>query len=351
MKQRTASEILFHLAFMGVLLILVLLVSIAPAQTGVKSLKNLEYAQANGKKLLLDLYLPETSVEKLPVIVWIHGGGWRGGSKENCLPYRLGFVSFGYAVASLEYRLSGAAPFPAQIKDCKAAIRFLKAHAAEYNLDKVNFGVWGASAGGHLSALLGASSDAKEWDVGDHLEQSSRVKAVCDYYGPSDFSPMLERMKTSPNYNAHAAISGLFGGNLEDRDKIIKAGPVAHVTKDDPPYLIVHGDQDALVPLSQSEILYDTLKKAGVEADLHIIKGSAHGGPAFSSPEMISLVRAFFDKHLKKTATSRPAETRPQPEKILQDSAPTSPTAPSLTRSPSKKSAPRTRLRRTTRID
>lgn len=315
MKRKIFSGILFPRAFAGMVLILVFLASIAQAQPGVKSFKDLEYGAAGGKKLLLDLYLPEQSEVKLPVIVWIHGGGWRGGSKENCLPRNLGFVSFGYAVVSVGYRLSGEAPFPAQIEDCKAAIRFLKAHVAEYKLDKDNIGVWGASAGGHLSALLAASSDVKEWDVGDHLEQSGSVKAVCDYYGPSDFSPMLERMKENPNYNAHAAISGLFRGDLEDHDKIRKAGPVSHVTKDDPPFLIVHGDRDALVPVSQSEILYDTLKKAGVEADLHIIKGAAHGGPAFSSPEMVSLVRSFFDKHLKKSAAPPPQGTTPSPPK------------------------------------
>jgi acetyl esterase/lipase len=151
---------------------------------GVKSLRDLEYARAGEKSLLLDLYLPEKSRHSLPLIIWIHGGAWTGGDKADCPARRL--LQRGYAVASINYRLSNEAIFPAQIEDCKAAIRWLRAHAKQYGLDADHFGAWGSSAGGHLVALLGTTGDLKQFDKGDNLDFSSRVQAVCDFYGPTD---------------------------------------------------------------------------------------------------------------------------------------------------------------------
>ena len=155
---------------------------------GVKALRNLEYARVGDKKLLLDLYLPEKPQGPLPLVIWIHGGAWLGGDKADCPARRL--VQRGYAVASVNYRLSNEAIFPAQIKDCKAAVRWLRAHTAEYGLDAGHFGVWGASAGGHLVALLGTSGDTKDFDKGENLGVSSRVQAVCDWFGPTDLLQM-----------------------------------------------------------------------------------------------------------------------------------------------------------------
>src|SRR5260221_4919549 len=151
----------------------------------------------------------------------------------------------GYAVASLNYRLSGEALFPAQIEDCKAAVRWLRAHAKEYSLDPEHFGAWGSSAGGHLVALLGPSGDVKEFEKGPHLDQSSRVQAVCDYFGPTDFLQMDAhaipdaRLKHDlPN----SPESRLIGGPIqENKDKVAKVNPITYVTPDDPPVLIVHG--------------------------------------------------------------------------------------------------------------
>jgi len=152
----------------------------------VTAVRDVEYAAVGNKHLLLDIYTPTASQEKLPLVVWIHGGAWRAGSKEN--PRALGLARRGYAVASINYRLSQAAIFPAQIEDCKAAIRFLRANAAKYSIDGDHVGAWGDSAGGHLAALLGTSGDVKELEgtVGDNLTVSSRVQCVVDYYGPSD---------------------------------------------------------------------------------------------------------------------------------------------------------------------
>jgi acetyl esterase/lipase len=267
---------------------------------GIKSFRDLEYARAGEKSLRLDLYLPEKSQNPLPLIIWIHGGAWIGGDKADCPARRM--LQRGYAATSINYRLSNEAIFPAQIEDCKAAVRWLRAHAGQYGLDAEHFGVWGSSAGGHLVALLGTTGDVKEFDKGENLDFSSRVQAVCDYFGPTDFlqmqarslpgSPMQHDTPSSPE-------SRLIGGPiLENKDKAARANPITYVTPAAAPFLIVHGDHDPLVPYNQSELLYEALKKAGVSVRLHIIEGAAHG-PGFGGPDVAEMVNAFFDSHLK----------------------------------------------------
>ncbi len=262
--------------------------------------KNLTYAETANGPQTLDLYRPASAKGPAPLIIWIHGGGWKNGSKENCLPVRLGFTERGYAVASLNYRLTGEAAFPAQIEDCKAAVRWLRVHAKEYGLDADHFGAWGSSAGGHLVALLGTSGDVAGFDTGENLNVSSRVQAVCDYYGPSDFMTM----GTVPGFERHAGAgspeSALLGGPASEKPETAKAAsPVSHVTPDDPPFLIVHGDTDRTVPPDQSRRMDAALRKAGVKSELIFLPGSGHGGPAFSAPETVHRVAAFFDRHLK----------------------------------------------------
>src|SRR6187200_77765 len=159
-----------------------------PVPPSVKVLRDLEYGRVGERPLVLDLYLPEKGERPLPLIVWVHGGGWAAGSKEQVGAIRQ--LQRGYAVASVGYRLSGEAIFPAQIEDCKAAVRWLRAHHAEYGLDSDHVGAWGSSAGGHLVALLGSSGQFSDFDQGGHLDQSSRVQAVCDFYGPTDLLQM-----------------------------------------------------------------------------------------------------------------------------------------------------------------
>ncbi|MCX6622579.1 MAG: alpha/beta hydrolase fold domain-containing protein [Acidobacteria bacterium] len=222
-------------------------------------LADLEYVRAAGKPLLLDLYLPaaETRGEKpLPVILSIHGGGWHGGSKEASPG--LEFTRRGYAVASLNYRLTGEAEFPAQIDDCKAAVRWLRANAGRYGLDPTRIAAWGASAGGHLAALLGTSG-----------EGPTRIQAVVDFFGPIDVV-LWARSKGGTS-------SGLLHGPLtETAERLKAANPLTFVKPGAPPFLIAHGAEDTLVPMAQSQLLYDGLKQAGVPADLRIIQGAAH---------------------------------------------------------------------------
>jgi acetyl esterase/lipase len=211
-------------------------------------------------------------------------------------------VSDGYAVASVEYRLSQAATFPAQIEDCKGAIRWLRANAAKYDLDPKHVGAWGSSAGGHLVALLGTSGDVAELEgtVGGNLDQSSRVQAVCDWFGPTDFTQIAAQSLPTSLLDHDAPDSPearLIGGPIQkNKDKAARANPITYITADDPPFLIMHGDQDNLVPLGQSELLLAALQQAGVPATLHTIKGAGHG---FGSPEQFRMVRQFFDQQLK----------------------------------------------------
>lgn len=277
---------------------------------GVKAHRDLVYVEGGHERHKLDLYLPEKAEGPLPLIIWVHGGGWQNGSKDGCPPLRAGYVAQGYAVASINYRLSGHAVFPAQIEDCKAAIRWLRAHAKEYSLDPQRFGVWGSSAGGHLVALIGTSGDVMEFDVGANLDQSSRVQAVCDYYGPTDFTVFV----TTPGYESHATDASpeakLIGGAvMQNKDKAARVNPITYVTKDDPPFLIVHGDKDPTVPINQSQLLFDALKQSEVSVHFHTIHGAGHGGPGFAGKNIDEMVSQFFAERLKSISAKAEALT------------------------------------------
>jgi len=293
-KRIIPEKWLRDVVFVGVLL----LVFCAGSGAGPRSvLRDLAYIPGGHERQKLDLYLPGEDVSKpFPLIIWVHGGAWRAGSKERCPARR--FVEQGYAVASINYRLSQHAIFPAQIQDCKAAVRWLRVHASRYHLDPKRFGVWGSSAGGHLVAMLGTAGDVKAFDVGENLEVSSRVQAVCDFFGPTDFAKMSDFPSTMDHDAADSPESKLVGGPVqENKEKVRRANPITYVTKDDPPFLIVHGDKDPLVPHNQSELLLDALKKANVQAKLYTVKGGGHGG--FKDPNVNRLVAKFFARHLK----------------------------------------------------
>jgi acetyl esterase/lipase len=266
---------------------------------GAKALRDLAYVPGGHERQHLDLYLPAEPDGPLPVIVWVHGGSWRTGSKDRCPALPL--VGKGYAVASLNYRLSQHAAFPAQIADCKTAIRWLRSHAREYGLDPEHIGAWGASAGGHLVALLGTAGGLKELEgKGENLDQSSKVQAVCDWFGPTDFRGL------GNSTNADNPVARLLGGPVSEKKELAAlASPLAHVSKDAPPFLIMHGDQDQLVPLSASERLAEALKKAGVEVTLRTLADAGHGGAAFLSADTRNIVEEFFDRHLKKKPASK----------------------------------------------
>lgn len=276
---------------------------------GVTAHRDLEYASAGEKKLLLDVYTPNSDADDdgpLPLIVWIHGGAWRAGNKRHCpaLPY----TTKGYVAASVSYRLSQEAIFPAQIEDCKAAIRWLRANAEKYRIDPDRIGVWGSSAGGHLVAMLGTSGDVKELETQHgNLDQSSRVQAVCDFFGPTDFLRMdADSLPGGPivHDDPKSPESQLIGAPIQDNpDKVAKANPITYVTRDDPPFLIVHGNKDPLVPWQQSKYLYDAMLKVGhKDVKFEVIDGAKHG---FRGSERVAkLVESFFAKELAKKTTN-----------------------------------------------
>jgi acetyl esterase/lipase len=275
---------------------------------------DLEYATVGKKSLKLDLYLPEQSDGPVPLIIHVHGGGWSVGNKK-AIPTNGGeFVKKGYAVASIQYRLSGEAIFPAAIQDCKAAVRWLRANSKKYNLDPDHFAAWGGSAGGHLVALLGTSTGVKEFDVGENLDVSSKVQAVCDWFGPTDFLQMNAQAKAGAGSgldhdSPKSPESHFIGGAIQDnKEKCAKANPITYITKEPVPFLIVHGERDNLVPIGQSRLLEAALSKAGGEVKLVALERAGHGGPGFSEPGVTKQMMEFFDKHLKKTKENAPAK-------------------------------------------
>jgi acetyl esterase/lipase len=252
--------------------------------------KNLAYGDHERQKL--DLFVPKGD-GPFPLVLWVHGGGWSAGSKDSN-PLML-MLAKGYAVASTNYRLSQHAPFPAQINDCKAAVRYLRANAAKYKLDPDRFGVAGASAGGHLVALLGTAGNVKELEGdGGNAKVSSKVQCVVDVFGPTDL------IKLAGATDAENPITKLMGGKMSEKKELAtQANPITHIDKDCPPFLILHGDMDKLVLLNQSELLLEALQKAKIPAELVVVKGAGHDGKVMGG-ENAAKVAAFFDKHLMK---------------------------------------------------
>lgn len=265
---------------------------------GARVMKDLVFAEPEGSApLKLDLYLPEASDRPAPVVVWVHGGGWKMGSKEGC-PAAL-LVPRGFAAVSISYRFTDVAKFPAQLHDCKAAIRWVRAHAAQYNLDADHIGVWGGSAGGHLVALLGTTNGDRllEGELGN-AEHSSAVQCVVDWFGPMDIRYIGEAGATAEG--VHGMVAALVGGTGEGvKETAAAASPITHITKDDAPFLIMHGDQDTLVTIRHSEEMDKALRAAGVECELVVLKGAGHG-PGFGEAKVLERVAGFFEKWLKK---------------------------------------------------
>jgi acetyl esterase/lipase len=262
---------------------------------GVRRIDDLTYAAPEGEPLLLDLYLPNGSRESWPVIVWLHGGGWRFGDRRLAPDLSRYFAASGFAMASIDYRLTTQAIFPAQIEDVKTAVRWLRASARQYGLDTRRIALWGASAGGHLAALAATSGPGVfETPTSEHGEHSSDVQAVVDGYGPTDFLRMDEHrdpldgpsedpesltlppgMRTA---HANSFESLLVGGPVEQHaDRVRLANPMAYERVNLPPFLILHGLSDTTVPAHQSELLFDALAARGADATLCLQEGLGHG--------------------------------------------------------------------------
>jgi acetyl esterase/lipase len=254
-----------------------------------KSLLDVTYCTMDGSPQKLDIYFPDQG-GPWPVVVYVHGGSWMTGDKAEAAGLAKWLNPLGYVVVSLNYRMYPAVRFPALIEDPKCGLRFLRAHAVEYNLDPKHFAAWGASAGGHLVALIGTSDASAGWDVGEYPDQSSRVQAVVDMSGPSDLTKMY------PNYSLATVIMMAFGIKPELR---VLSSPITYATADDPPFLVIHGDKDPVVPVDQGQLMYAALIKAGVSAKLVIVKNGLHdltaAGAAPTSPTQDEINQMLLD--------------------------------------------------------
>jgi acetyl esterase/lipase len=296
-----AATVLYHAACGGTL-----------SQPGshTREWRDVPYASASAAQRL-DLYLPPAGAGPFPVVIWVHGGGWQSGSRAlgaGAVQRRV--AERGVALASVGYRLSGEAQFPAQIHDVKAAVRWLRANAARHRLDGTRIGAWGASAGGHLVALLGTSYgvDAMEDATLGNASASSSVSAVVDWFGPTDFLRMDEQTAAidCPTFagvghdGAGSPESRLMGFAIQSRpDSVRRADPVTYVRADVPAFLIQHGTRDCTVPWPQSQLLFDRITQvAGAGRALFERLDDGHGGPVFDSAANVSRVLDFLEQQL-----------------------------------------------------
>lgn len=259
----------------------------------------IQYAEVDGRPLLLDLHLPD-STDEAPLVVYIHGGAWRSGSRTRMPLGRL--VRRGFAVASVDYRLSPEARFPAQVHDIKAAIRFLRAHDASYSYESRRIGIAGSSAGGHLAALVGVTNGhaSLEGSVGNHAAESSDIQAAVSYFGATNLLTILAQSTPHGLKVRAPALKLLLGASpLENERQARVASPVQHVDSDDPPLYLLHGDQDPQMPINQAHELHGAYQRAGLEVRFDILHGEAHGGEAFYDAARSRAVGDFFFRHLR----------------------------------------------------
>jgi acetyl esterase/lipase len=271
-------------------------------------LRDVEYATVDGHKLLLDLYRPpveeandQTQIRSgraIPCVVFVHGGGWKGGDKKSAKQNAAWLVDHGFAVVSINYRLTDIAQWPAQINDCYEAVRWVRRNSQKYGIDPDRIGVFGTSAGAHLGALMGTRS------FPGHESVSSRVHAVCDWFGPSDLMTMppnnIGNGRTAEDV-AQSNGAKLLGATVRDVPRLAAdASAIDHVSGDAAAFLIMHGDQDTAVPVSQSTLLHQRLVASGAVSELHVVKGGKHGGTLFRTDDVRQRVCDFFQRNLMK---------------------------------------------------
>ena len=272
----------------------------APKPANVRIYPDLAYIQGGSPRQKLDLYLPSpVPADPLPLIVYLHGGGWKKGSKADGRRFAFRMVSQGYAVACIGYRLSDEELFPAQLEDGKAAVRWLRDHAQRYRIDPEHIGVTGVSAGGFLAIMMGVTHSTQLFDIGEHLGQSSGVQAVCDFFGPTDLVQLHEYSRAARTPQAEEIVKLLGGDPHLQKIQARKSNPLTYLDGVAPPFLIVQGVNDTVIPPAQSQLLYAALKKQALPVHLHLIHEAGHTGPAFVAPDINALVDTFFTRTLK----------------------------------------------------
>jgi acetyl esterase/lipase len=257
---------------------------------------DIEFANPENEHLQLDMARPEGS-GPYPAVVCIHGGGFRGGTRQGYDGLIKKLAKNGYVAVTVTYRLAPQYQFPAAVYDVKAAVRWLRANAAKYHVDPDQIGAMGGSAGGHLAQFLGVTTDQKQFEGdGGNFDQSSRVNCVVNFFGPSDFTKSYGK-----SVDAAEVLPLFLGGNLEQaRQRHIVASPLYWVTPNAAPTLCIHGTEDDHVAYEQAEWIIDRLKAAGVAAELLTMKGAGHGFKGEAAVKADAAMLTFFDTHLKK---------------------------------------------------
>jgi acetyl esterase/lipase len=274
------------------------LLLVLTAQGGEKAIqveRDLVYGKGGNKDLKLDLARPQEE-GSFPAIVCLHGGGWRGGKRQDLDQLTQTLAKNKFVAITVTYRFSQEAPFPAQIEDCKAAVRWLRANAQKYRVRADRIGAVGFSAGAHLSCLLGTADREDDLEgSGGHGEHSSRVQAVVSYFGPTDFT-----VKTWDKKVEDFFLVPFFGGPFEaKRDLYVKASPLRYVSRDDPPFLFFHGAKDTLVGIENSEKMVKKLSEVGVAAELVTMPDETHFWSRESLDNSMSQTIRFFEDKLR----------------------------------------------------
>ncbi len=273
------------------------------AEDGIVLTRDVVFTADERRPLSMHLVQPASQAGPRPVVVFIFGGAWIAGSKDDVLPYLYPLARRGYCGIAIDYRYSTEALFPAQLHDGKCAIRFLRRHGEELGIDADRIGVWGASSGAHLAVFLGITADRPELEGSrGWLGASSRVTAVCDWFGPTDFLRMDAAGSSMHHDAADSPESRLIGGPIQEHpDWAARANPIAYIVPGQvlPPFLIMHGDQDPLVPFNQSELLAAALQSVQAEVQFDRVPGAGHGGPTFETAATLDRVNSFFDRYLQ----------------------------------------------------
>jgi acetyl esterase/lipase len=270
-----------------------------PLPASVELREAIEYGTGGEVPLKLDLYIPKDIQRPTPALIFVHGGGWRSGSRNDYRYYCIKFAERGYVVATITYRLRDVALFPAAIEDAKCAVRWMRTNAESLGADPNRIAIIGGSAGGHLAMMVGYSVDDVELEGnGEHEVVSSRVQAVVNLYGPTDL--------TTPYARTHETITGYLGKLYDEAPEMYqRASPLHHVSADDPPTLILHGSIDELVPISQAERLAQALDEVGVAHEYYPLDGWPHSMDVAQVVNDFCIVRMFdfFTKYLDDKAT------------------------------------------------
>lgn len=289
---------------------------VAPTKTEVKQISGVVYEQVPSRgyanvPMQLDLLQPQKKT-KMPAIVYVTGGGFINANRDNGVQLQNYLAEKGYVVASITYRVAPTAQFPQPLEDVKASIRYLRAHADQWNIDKDRIGIIGGSAGGYLSAFAGTTSGTKTFDKGENLQESSRVSCAVDLYGLSDlsqvgmdYSPEVQQLHKSAGatealwVNGSPVFGGKDGGVLADPKATEAANPIAYIGKNSAPMLLMHGTADKVVSPGQTDLLYQALKAKGVPAERYEIPGAAHGGVYWVQDKVLQVIGDFFDRYLR----------------------------------------------------